>query len=608
MTSTPASLSEHLTYIHEHDGLMLAVDTETNGLHVYDGRSKCIGVSIAYREERPLGLLHSFYIGTGHAVGRNADEGAIAKLRWILTKEEHTLVFANIQFDWFALETIGINVRHQPFWDIIMMANMINENYPIMKSLDNLAAHYLPENARKIAVWPWEAQFKLKVEKVTGWPNTTPEMMDEYARVDTELTLRILEGFLKDKRWREIPEDVWEHKQDFIRLLALMRQRGIRVDTDLAAQLERQGTLRMLEINNELALDLNKPGDKAELFLNRLKLPVVKTSDKTGAPSFDKFAMDQYEPMLERMNSPVASLFKEYQGWKTAVTAMYRVYLSKVSPDGRIRTEFKPHITVTGRLSSANPNLQQIPKETKKVWSGRAKECFLAEDGWDLWNADFSQLELRVGTGYAKEWLQEVFEDPERDLFTEMTEMFRGLLAKRNPAVAERWSRNDTKTLVYSMQYGAGNKRVQNAFGVDYETAAEIIDAYRKMFPRFVQLNRAISLRAEADGQVKTWTGRVRHLAYASDSYKAMNSVIQGGSADIVERIMVRLWKEIDNQDECRILLTVHDSVVFEIKRGFADKYIPRIKAIMEDVDAVTAPHSFGVKFAVEIEKWKYAA
>jgi DNA polymerase-1 len=584
------------------------VDTETNGLHVYDGRSNCIGVSIAYREDRPLGLLHSFYVGVRHTVGRNADEKTIAKLAYVLTKEEHTLVFANIQFDWFALETIGINVRHQRFWDIIMMANMINENYPIEKSLDNLAKHYLPENARKIAVWPWEAQYKLKVEKVTGWPNTTPEMMDEYACVDTELTLRILEGFLKDKRWKEIPASVWEHKQDFFRLLGVMRKRGIRTDPALCAELERIGTLRMLEINNELGLDLNKPGDKAELFLNRLKLPVVKTSEKTGAPSFDKFAMAIYEPMLERMNSPVAKLFKEYQGWKTAVTAMYRVYLSKVSPDGRLRTEFKPHITVTGRLSSANPNLQQIPKETNKAWSGRAKECFLAEEGWDLWNADFSQLELRVGTGYAKEWLVEVFADPTRDLFTEMTETFRELLAKRNPKVAESWSRNDTKTLVYSMQYGAGNKRVQNAFGVDFDTAAEIIDSYRALFPRFLRLNRAITLQAEATGQVKTWTGRVRHLAYESDSYKAMNSVIQGGSADIVERVMVRLWKEIDNEDECRILLTTHDSVVFEIKSGLADKYVPQIKAIMEDIDAVTAPDSFGVAFAVEIEKWKYAA
>jgi DNA polymerase-1 len=85
-----------------------------------------------------------------------------------------------------------------------------------------------------------------------------------------------------------------------------------------------------------------------------------------------------------------------------------------------------------------------------------------------------------------------------------------------------------------------------------------------------------------------------------------MNSVIQGGSADIVERVMVRLWKEIDNEDECRILLTVHDSVVFEIKRGFADKYVPRIREIMEDIDAVTAPDSFGVRFAVDIEQWKY--
>jgi DNA polymerase-1 len=183
---------------------------------------------------------------------------------------------------------------------------------------------------------------------------------------------------------------------------------------------------------------------------------------------------------------------------------------------------------------------------------------------------------------------------------------FKELLSASNPKVAAEWNRDKTKTLVYSMQYGAGKKRVMNAFGVDEETATTIIETYRATFPRFQMLNRNITLQAEAEGQVRTWSGRIRHLAYESDSYKAMNSVIQGGSADIVERVMVRLWKELDDDEKCRILLTVHDSVVFEIREDLVDEYIPRIAAIMSDVDAVTAPDSFGVKFAVDVEKWKY--
>src|SRR5690606_32711168 len=134
---------------------------------------------------------------------------------------------------------------------------------------------------------------------------------------------------------------------------------------------------------------------------------------------------------------------------------------------------------------------------------------------------------------------------------------------------------------------------LMNAYGIDEDAAKDLLNNYREAFPAFQKLNRIITLKAEADGEVRTWSGRVRHLQYESDSYKAMNSVIQGGAADIVERVMVRLWDEIDDEDRCRILLTVHDSVVFEVREDLIDEYMPRIKAIMEDVDAVTAPGSF---------------
>lgn len=602
-------INDHLRYIHEHVGIPLAVDTETDGLRVDDGRNHCIGVSVAYRRSYDgFGeVLESFYVAFRHVVGTNDTERVQRRLAAVL-QERHPLIFANVQFDWLALRTIGIDVVWQEFYDIITMSNMVNENWPRERSLDNLAKEYLPENARKVAVWPWEARFKLKTEKTTGWPHTTPYMMDEYARVDTELTYRVWEVLVADRRWSDIPPAVWEHKQEFIRLLLVMRVRGIRVDEKLARHFDATGTRRMREINDQLGLDLNKPGDKEELFLNRLGLPVIKRGKPTkknpeGAPSFDKFVMAEYEPMIERLDSPVAKLFKEYQGWKTAVTAMYRVYVDRLSPDGRLRTEFTTHVTRTGRLSSKNPNLQQIPKETDKPWSGRAKECFVAEDGWGLVNADFSQLELRIGTGYAKEpELIKVFETGD-DVFDQMTEQFRTLLP---PQIAKGWGRGDTKTLVYSMQYGAGKKRLMGAFGVGEETAQIILDTYREAFPRFRDLNRAITLKAEAYGEVRTWSGRVRHLQYESDSYKAMNSVIQGGAADIVERVMLRLYRELDDPDRCRILLTVHDSVVFEIREELIDEYMPRIEAIMSDVDAVTAPDSFGVKFAVEVERWKY--
>jgi DNA polymerase-1 len=614
-SSRTSRLNGHLRYLYEHPGNLISVDTETEGLRPDDGRDRAIGVSVAYRDDD--GVMQSFYVAYHHAVGTNDAEKVRARLEYVLAQQPRTIAWANVKFDWAALLTIGIDVRHQPFYDIMCMAQMINENWPTKKSLDNLALEYLHGTARKVAAWPWEAKFKLASEKKTGWPNTTPFMMDEYARVDTELTLRVAEAMLKDRRWRDLPEHIWKHKQEFCRLLFVMSRRGLLIDQPYTRKWLNEGVARMREINDMLGLDLNKPGDIKHLFLERLGLPVVKRNKPTertpeGSPSFDRFAMEIYEPMLERDGRPEAKLFTEYQGWKTAVGLLYRAWLEKVSPDGRLRTDFVMHETVTGRLSSRNPNLQQVPRESNKYWNGRAKEAFLAEEGWTLVNADFSQLELRVATGYSKEpAAMETFNAGE-DIFNRMTAELRTTLKSnarnaQQATLAEKWDRNMTKVLVYRLQYGGGYKSLMNAYGIEEDLARDLLNNYRESFPRFQQLNRAITLKAEVEGQVKTWSGRVRHMQYESDAYKAMNSVIQGGSADIVERVMLRLYREIDDEDRCRILLTVHDSVVFEIRDELVDEYMPRIEAIMSDVDAVTAPESFGVKFAVEVERWHYS-
>ena len=156
-------------------------------------------------------------------------------------------------------------------------------------------------------------------------------------------------------------------------------------------------------------------------------------------------------------------------------------------------------------------------------------------------------------------------------------------------------TRQDTKTLVYSMQYGAGEKRIMAAFGVTQPEAKAMRENYFNTFPRFKALSDTASENAARSGRVRMWSGRYRHFQYPSESYKALNSIIQGGAADIVERIMVRAFTEIDSPD-CQLLLQVHDSLLWEIRTDKLDEYVPRIKSLMEDVE----PKDFDVRFAVE--------
>ena len=131
--------------------------------------------------------------------------------------------------------------------------------------------------------------------------------------------------------------------------------------------------------------------DNMRVFIDELGLPILKTSKKTGEPSFDKTVMAEYDIMLSQMDSPLAKQVREYRGWTTACGLLLRPYSLLTSPDGRLRTEYTTHATVTGRLSSRHPNLQQISKETDEPWKRHIKSCFVAKPGYTLLSADYSQ-------------------------------------------------------------------------------------------------------------------------------------------------------------------------------------------------------------------------
>jgi DNA polymerase-1 len=548
------------------------VDTETTGFNTVGGDDYCIGVSIAaVLDDGPV----SWYFGIRHSTGYNVAERTYEMLKQVLEQSGRPLIWANVQFDVLALETIHIYTADNPFWDILTVANMVDENDPIQKSLAQLSIRYLKEQGKLDTP-------EIKKEKKTGWLNTTPEQMWDYAVADAVTTWRIWDQQMKHPEWAAIPAEVWDEKQKLIRVLMHMRRRGIRVDQDLAGSMVATGEQRIEEIKSILDCNPASNKDMYSLLIEQLGLPVLKKSAKTGKPSFDKFAMEEYELLLDRMESPVAKLIKEFRGWQKAISASYKPYLELVDTDGRLRCSYKTHGTVSGRLSCAEPNLQQIPKASDKPWNGRVKECFIAKDGYTLVEFDYSQLELRLGTAYANEpALKKVFAEG-RDIFDEMSAQL-GM------------TRQDTKTLVYSMQYGAGEKRIMAAFGVTQPEAKAMRENYFNTFPRFKALSDTASENAARSGRVRMWSGRYRHFQYPSESYKALNSIIQGGAADIVERVMVRAFTQIDNP-ECELLLQVHDSLLWEIQTDKLDKYIPRIKSLMEDVE----PKDFDVRFAVE--------
>lgn len=598
---------EILQVLYKNPTTKLAVDSETSGLKVANGKDHCIGVSIAAVID---GVAVAHYFGIDHPVGVNVSRETLAMLLYVL-HQPRRLIFANVQFDILSLATTDDPqgpLDEADFIDICTMAHLIDENEPFQgKGLDALAMHYLGEpgkleefDVHAIAAFEDSGleltmpgvrrpKLSLKWEKSHGWPNTTPEMMFNYATVDAISTWRVEDVLEKHPAWLELPEGIWPEKQEMVRVLLAMKRRGVELDLDLIRDFEGQAVVEMARIRDELGLDPAKRTDQATLFIERLGLPVLK-SGKTG-PSFDKSVMAQYDDILAERGDATSDLVRTFRGWQTAAGLMYRPYLNYVDDDGALRCGYKLHGTTTGRLSCSEPNLQQIPKSTDKVWNGRTKEMFVARPGFTLINADFSQLELRLATAYAGEaQLKEVFEAG-RDIFDEMSKQL-GM------------ARHDTKTLVYSMQYGAGIKRIMSAFHVTREAAEAIRNNYFATYPRFKNLSDICSNRVMGAGKVRIWSGRYRRFKYpSSESHKAMNSVIQGGAADVVERVMIRCFRELDN-DDCRMLLQVHDSLTWEVRTELVEEYMPRIEALMSDVHGGIGAELFDVKFHVDVTFW----
>lgn len=602
VVETDPRLRSAYEFIKQATGKAIAVDTETNGEDCRDGRGFATGVSVAYRVAK--GVYHSHYFPFRHHGPGNLNSAVLGALRELI-ETAPGLVFHNAKFDIPSLATLSITVPSGRWWCTQIMAHLINENFPFDKSLNSCSKHYSgPEFVKD------DSDIHETV-KAVGWGRVPADLMRRYAGLDAELTLRLM-----DNLWplfvAEGLEEYWVHKAALVEVVIAMESRGVGVNIEFCEMMISVADQAMQDYTELIGVD--NPGSTTQLrklLLDDLGLPVVKwtTQDKkakkagkpfTPQPSLDKEAMVIYEQILttHSEHSELAEYILGYRGWEKARAAFYQAYLDHRSPDGRVRPKYRHHKdseeggTVTGRLSCAEPNLQQIPRTSDKPWNGTVKQAFKAAPGYSLFEADYSQLELRLGTAYAdEEQLRTIFAEG-RDIFTEM-------------AAELGWERQPTKGFVYSTQYGAGKVRISNVFGISEDEAVDRIEAYYTKYPGFRTQSAIASSRVYQHRKVRLWSNRFRHFTNPrEEAHKAFNSVIQGGAADVVERVMVALFNRVDrvSNGEVRMLLQVHDSVIFEIKDGTVDKWRPLIIQVMSDVNNIC--DDFGVVFSVDFHEF----
>lgn len=570
------------------DAKVIGLDTESSGLNQWEKGYRVNGFSLAVRRGNNI---ISEYFPTHHIRGTNLEE---SEWRPILREAiRHWIVCHNVNFDRKNVELLT-GIRAGKFFDTTRLTHLHNENWggesdlaKKARSLENMTKEYLGYGAKKKS-----AEFE-GLMKVYGFNEIAPSEIDEYACADAEGVLLLGEVVITKLNKSEPTAVQYYYDIDLPNFNTLydMKDLGISINQDFCREMKERGEYRMAEIREEIGFDPGKPTQLKPVLYDQLQLPVITNKKRqsdgsyTHTPTLDKNAMERYELILERQNNPLAGRILEYRGWGKAVSSYYKSYLELVDDDGRLRPDYAMHGTVTGRYACSKPNLQQIPKESDpkkpKPWSDGVKKSFQPAFGYELWEFDYSQLEFRMGAHFSREpKLLDVFNDPTRDIFNEMSADL-GL------------PRQDCKTLTYSISYGAGAQRIMDVFGYNREKALRQISDFYANYPGLSDVSEHVKGIVEQYLKIKIWSGRYRHFRKSSDGFKAFNSFIQGGAADVVKHVMNRIRQELP---EVRMLLQIHDSIVFELPVGRIEEYKSAIAQIMEN----PFEEPWRVRFAVD--------
>jgi DNA polymerase I-like protein with 3'-5' exonuclease and polymerase domains len=552
-----------------------------------EGVKSMMGISAAFD-----GVNQGMYFPIDHAVGNLTD--IQKKHLYSILSNKEALVFHNAIHDLRVLARHGFDWQGW-FWDTMLMCHWIDEEMLNYK-LDNCSKHYGGQPKEM----PAAMSALLDSDE---WATVPVGLMDQYSSNDAfithELFNKILplfeaEGFVS----------LWEVEQKFLRTaMGPMIDRGIKIDTEFCIREYMRGVGIMAEDRKSLGFNPSSPKALEAFLIEELGLPVAKHTPAClkckegkspvyahqGKPSFDKEAMAEYDELLEKNGDPRAKTILRYRGWQKTTSSNYKPYIELADNNAVLHPGYKLHGTKTGRLSCEQPNLQQIPKTSKKDWNGSLKKAFIAREGFKLWSFDYRQLQFRMTCAYAKQWdLIDIFNDLSRDAFTEMAKQM-------------DWLRDNVKTLVYLILFGGGGRKASTSFGVTISEGREIVEEFHAHYPKIRPIAKKAEQAARRHGSVSLWTGRRRHFKRRGSRtpppfYRSFNAVIQGGESEIVKRALIALVEQVCN-DECYPVLQIHDEIVLEIAEGKEDYYIPLVQKVMEE-----APKEFCEFVGVDVQ------
>jgi DNA polymerase-1 len=564
---------------------LFAFDTETTSINYME--AELVGVSFAIEEGKAayLPVAHD-YLDAPEQLDR---DHVLSHLKPLLEDETIKKVGQHIKYDKNVLANYNIDLAGIAF-DTMLESYVLN-SVASRHDMDSLAQNYLDHKTIHFEDIAGKGAKQLTFNQIPL------EQASPYAAEDADVTLR-----LHNTLWKKLQEDkqltsiLLDIEVPLASVLAKMEQTGVQIDSQQLLQQSQDLAKRIMELENEVhemageVFNLGSTKQLQEILFNKMSLPVIKKTPK-GAPSTSEEVLQELA-----ISYPLPKLLMEYRG----LSKLKNTYTDKLpqminARTGRVHTSYHQAVTATGRLSSTDPNLQNIPIRTAE--GRKVRQAFIARPGYKVVAADYSQIELRImahlsgdpglvnafakGLDVHKATASEVFSVPLDEVSADQ--------------------RRSAKAINFGLIYGMSAFGLSRQLNIPRHEAQKYMDLYFQRYPGVLQYMEDTRVSAKDNGYVKTVFGRRLYLPEINASNgarrkgaerAAINAPMQGTAADIIKKAMLQVakWLEEVPENDISMMMQVHDELVFEIKEQNLESYTAKIANLMEHAVSLSVP------------------
>ena len=561
---------------------LFALDTETDNLDYM--AANLVGISFALENGEAAYLpLQLDYLGAPKTLEKTT---ALTLLKPILENPSIQKVGQNFKYDLTIFARNGIDVQGVAF-DTMLESYVLNSTG--RHNMDDLAKRYLGHQTISFEEIAGKGKNQLTFNQIPL------EQAAEYAAEDADVTMK-LQQVLWEKLSKEptLEKLFKEMELPLLGVLSRMERRGVLIDSDALFLQSNEIANRLSELEEQAYVLAGQPFNLAstkqlqEILFDKLGLPVIQKTPK-GAPSTN-------EEVLEELafSHELPKVLVEHRGLSKLKSTYTDKLPQMVNPQtGRVHTSYHQAVTATGRLSSSDPNLQNIPIRNEE--GRRIRQAFIAREGFTVVAADYSQIELRIMAHLSQD--QGLI-----NAFTQGKDIHRSTAAEifgiaLDEVTSEQ--RRNAKAINFGLIYGMSAFGLSRQLGIGRADAQSYMDLYFKRYPGVQTFMHDIREKAKAQGYVETLFGRRLYLPDINSSNGmrrkaaervAINAPMQGTAADIIKRAMIQLDQKLQNDPDIAMIMQVHDELVFEVRSEKVAFYSELIKTQMESAADLVVP------------------